>query len=227
MSATTISSYDGNITIAGDMTVDTDTLFIDSTNKRMGIGVSNPSIALEIDGGIKTTQLNLVGGGASAPIGVIAVWYGTTASIPSGWELCNGSTYSRSDGGGNITTPNLSNYFIRGASPTLNPGTTGGTNTVTLALGNLPTHNHSGKTSSPGTHNHTQRMAGLDDNNFSGPTGQRPGGDARGQSPRGGYYYVQNGRSQHSHAVQLGYTGGGGAFPIIPNYYSLAYIMKV
>lgn len=228
MSATTISSYDGNITIAGDVTVDTDTFFIDSTNKRIGIGVSNPSISLEIDGNLKTTQLFVDGNGSSAPIGVITVWYGPTASIPTGWEICDGTTYSRSDGGGNITTPNLSNYFIRGASPTLNPGSTGGANTVTLAVGNLPSHNHGGGCpNNSGGHSHYQRMAGLDDGNFSGPYGQKPAGDARGQSPRGGYYNIQTSSSNHSHNVSCGQTGGGQSFPIIPNYYSLAYIMKV
>ena len=38
----------GNATISGDLTVDTDTLYVDSTNNRVGIGTSSPTQALDI-----------------------------------------------------------------------------------------------------------------------------------------------------------------------------------
>ncbi|KKN16543.1 hypothetical protein LCGC14_0974940 [marine sediment metagenome] len=48
--------------------------------------------------------------------GMIILWSGSVASIPTGWHLCDGN-----DG-----TPNLSAKFIRGSGITYSPGDTGG-----------------------------------------------------------------------------------------------------
>lgn len=53
---------------------------------------------------------------SSLPTGIIMIWSGTLGSIPAGWQLCDGTNGS----------PNLQNYFIRCASSTVPPGTTGG-----------------------------------------------------------------------------------------------------
>jgi len=53
--------------------------------------------------------------------GMIMLWYGSIATIPSGWVLCNGDN----------NTPNLSGKFVRGAglgAPN-SPGATGGSST--------------------------------------------------------------------------------------------------
>ena len=42
----------GNVTISNDLTIDTDTLYVDSTNNRVGIGTTSPSEALDIQGGL-------------------------------------------------------------------------------------------------------------------------------------------------------------------------------
>ena len=60
---------------------------------------------------------------AGTPSGVIAMWSGSEASIPSGWVLCNGSS----------GTPNLRDKFIVGAGSNYTKGDTGGANTVTTA----------------------------------------------------------------------------------------------
>ena len=39
-------------TVTGDMTVDTDTLFVDSTNNRVGIGTTSPSTSLDVTGAV-------------------------------------------------------------------------------------------------------------------------------------------------------------------------------
>ena len=44
----------------------------------------------------------------TVPKGVIAMWYGTEANVPSGWHLCNGAS----------DTPDLRGWFIRSASGT-------------------------------------------------------------------------------------------------------------
>jgi len=54
--------------------------------------------------------------GATIPSGLIAIWSGSTGSIPSGWVLCNGTN----------GTPDLRNSFIVGAGSTYAVGATGG-----------------------------------------------------------------------------------------------------
>lgn len=56
------------------------------------------------------------GSGATIPSGLIAIWSGSTGSIPAGWTLCNGTN----------GTPDLRNSFILGAGSTYSVGQTGG-----------------------------------------------------------------------------------------------------
>src|SRR6056300_61180 len=114
----------------------------------IGIGTNDPgNFKLNVNGSLKTSSLVVNGvQNAQVPIGLIQLWYGSSGSIPSGWALCNGGTYTRTDGGGNITTPDLRTKFIRGAdgdapSPVAT-GTSGGQNNVTLAVANLASHSH-------------------------------------------------------------------------------------
>ena len=46
-----------DVTIAGDLTVDTDTLYVDSTNNRVGIGTSSPGYPLHVVGSANGSQL--------------------------------------------------------------------------------------------------------------------------------------------------------------------------
>jgi microcystin-dependent protein len=64
--------------------------------------------------------------------GMILLWSGTIATIPSGWALCNGSN----------GTPDLRDRFIVGAGSTYAVNATGGSATTTLSTANLPSHNH-------------------------------------------------------------------------------------
>ena len=62
------------------------------------------------------------------------MWYGSVASIPSGWVLCDG----------NNNTPDLRNRFVVGAGTGGNysPGDRGGANSVTLTIDQIPAHSH-------------------------------------------------------------------------------------
>jgi len=87
--------------------------------------------------GSNTTQLAttaFVAAGLSAliPTGVITLWSGSVASIPSGWVLCNGSN----------STPDLRDRFVVGAGSTYAVNATGGANTVTLDATMIPAHTH-------------------------------------------------------------------------------------
>jgi len=81
-------------------------------------------------------------GGAAVPAGVIVMWSGTLATIPSGWALCDGS-------GG---TPDLRDRFIKSVGAAEDPGATGGSATHT-PTGTISTPTFTG--SALGTHSHT------------------------------------------------------------------------
>jgi len=68
------------------------------------------------------------------PTGTVLMWYSTAATIPTGYCPCDGGTYSRSDGTGNIVSPNLLNKFVVAAGSTYTQGTGGGSVNVSGSL---------------------------------------------------------------------------------------------
>jgi microcystin-dependent protein len=125
----------------------------------IGIGTDDPgSFRLNVNGDIKADSLIINDvTNSQVPIGLIAPWYGTVESIPTGWVLCDGATgITRSDGSGTINTPDLREKFIRGATSTPQVGQTAGNNTVTLSEANLPGHTHTFTSADGGlSHQHT------------------------------------------------------------------------
>jgi hypothetical protein len=96
------------------------------------------SVAMTLDG-YTAQQIQ----DAGTPGGVIGIWSGSEASIPSGWHLCDGSS----------GTPNLRDKFIVGAGSNYARAETGGANTVTsaatitvaghaLTAAEIPKHTH-------------------------------------------------------------------------------------
>jgi microcystin-dependent protein len=95
-------------------------------------------------------------------LGEIRIWPNSKTgegfgSIPSGWKLCNGDTYSiganpalgtiigfkyGTDTDGNPKLPDFRNKFASGARVLSNVAETGGNTSVKLVLNNLPTHKH-------------------------------------------------------------------------------------
>ena len=132
----------------------------------IGIGTNDPgNYKLRVDGEVRANSLEVNGvSNVHVPIGLIAMWYGSVASIPDGWALCDGSSATRTDGAGSITTPNLVNRFVRGAdgdapSPAV-PGQTSGANAVAISVQNLPQHAHPFTGSNANApHNHTTQTA--------------------------------------------------------------------
>ena len=93
------------------------------------------------------------------PVGAITAFYGSAA--PSGWAFCDGGTYARSDGTGNIVTPNLKGRFVIGADPTdttrnITPGSVNSTalGTQTATTSAVGDHTHSAVCANGGSHNH-------------------------------------------------------------------------
>ena len=83
----TSAKLDTNITVSGDLTVDTNTLFVDSTNNRVGIGTSSPSVKLDVNSGdiaISSTQASDDG-----DLGEFQFWNTTNAGSGSGTSFVN------------------------------------------------------------------------------------------------------------------------------------------
>jgi hypothetical protein len=85
----------------------------------------------------------VVGGGGTiegigaVPIGGIILWSGTAATVPTGWEVSDGTCV--------VTCPDLRDRFVVGTGPTYAVGTTGGAATINLA------HDHGGTATAGGT----------------------------------------------------------------------------
>ena len=72
--------------------------------------------------------------GGIVPSGAIIMWSGAANAIPTGYVLCNGSN----------NTPDLRNRFIVGAGggSNYNVNDTGGADSVTLTVDQIPAHTH-------------------------------------------------------------------------------------
>jgi len=137
------------------------------------------------------------------PTGVISMWSGSIASIPSGWYLCNGSN----------GTPDLRNKFIVGAGSTYSVAATGGSaNAIVVSH----SHTASSSVSDPG-HNHNMNISGLSGAGRSSIMG-----------PNTGVYNDVNIASTTGISVvtTVNSTGSSGTNANLPPYYALAYIMK-
>jgi hypothetical protein len=92
---------------------------------------------------------------SGVPTGAILLWYGSLGTIPAGWTICDGGTYSKVDGSGSIATPDLRDRFVIGATTTYAQGssggsaagaTTGASGSLTMTVAAAGDHNHAGST---------------------------------------------------------------------------------
>jgi hypothetical protein len=168
--------------------------------------------------GTNTTQLastafvqSAIGAALS---GVIVMWSGTIATIPSGWVLCNGSN----------STPDLRNRFIIGAhsdSAGVAYTTITGSNTQTGGSKDAITvsHTHTATVTDPG-HNHPPLSPATTfwGNNATATSGS-PGGSGEAAS-------LTTGNRTTGITVANSTEGSSGTNANLPTYYALAYIMK-
>jgi hypothetical protein len=133
-------------------------------------------------------------------LGAIVIWSGSIASIPAGWQLCNGTN----------GTPDLRNRFILGAGDVYAVNATGG-----QTDGIIVSHNHGGSLNTAGSHTHTG----------GGSTGgSGTGGWARYQIS-GTFSSSYNG--DHSHTGTTQTTGSSLTNTNLPPYFALAYIQQI
>lgn len=160
-------------------------------------------------------------GSATSPTGMITAF--GAATPPSGWVICDGSaisrttfqalfavigiTYGGGDGSTTFNLPNLRGRVILGVSGSHAIGSTGGAESVTLSVGQLPSHSHT--VNDPG-HTHTATT----------PTSTNTAGAAAGSAVAGNTGSATTG-------ITLGNTGSGDAVPTISPYVSIPYIIKL
>jgi microcystin-dependent protein len=130
--------------------------------------------------------------------GMIMLWSGSSATIPSGWLLCDGSS----------STPDLRNRFVVGATSTYAVGATGGSADAIVV-----SHTHT--LTDPG-HVHT-----ISVNNQSNVNDSTSGGDNR---PATGTSTLTT--NSNTTGITMASAGSSGTNANLPPYYALCYIMK-
>lgn len=136
------------------------------------------------------------------PRGVIMLWSGSSASIPAGWQICDGTN----------STPNLRDRFVVGAGTTYVVGATGGSKDAVLV-----SHTHT--LGAVGDHTHLSATA-----NFYYFVG---GGGTYGSAWVGGVSSPNTATSAaggHNHTIST--NGVSATNANLPPYYALCYIMK-
>jgi hypothetical protein len=143
--------------------------------------------------------------------GMIMMWSGTIATIPTGWVLCNGSN----------STPDLRNRFVIGAhSDTTGVAYTTITGSNTTSGGTKDavnvSHTHTATVTDPG-HTHTAQ--------FQTTTGTNWGVSSDGVQIQVNTS-AQTGSKTTGITVANSTAGVSGTNENLPPYYALAYIMK-
>jgi len=175
------------------------------------------------------------------PTGAIIMWYGALGSVPSGWQLCDGTN----------GTPDLRDKFVVGAGGAYAPDDTGGEATTNINLNTgaagghdhgaltgaevltasmIPSHSHTiYGNSSVGSFGNTQGLANVGSKvaGDGGGTGaymtvtgsgvQIIGNSAGGNDPHDHSIAAE---ADHTHTVTDTQTN-------LPPYYAIYYIMKV
>jgi len=142
------------------------------------------------------------------PKGLISMWYGSLATIPTGWALCNGSN----------GTPDLRNRFIIGANVdnvgVANTNITGA-NTQTGGTKDAVVVSHTHDITDNG-HTHNYQFKG---GNASSGVDQWNGIDGR--------LGTNIATTSSQTGITINSQGVAGTNQNLPPYYALAYIMKL
>lgn len=174
---------------------------------------------------VATLSATAVSGFGTVPLGGIIIWSGAENAVPAGWALCNGQTLN------GRTTPDLRGRMVVGPSFGRGVGVTGGTETVTLSVGQLPPHNHrvNGHTWDAGAHQHTPFATAGNDQGYPANNNHQ----SFRSSDRGRSHAINrdalswDGNHNHYFDVTSWSTGSGEAINNMPPFYALAYIMRV
>lgn len=237
-------AVNGNISVGNTNTsAPTNGAYVDG-QVRIGSGAGTTE-KLEVEGNTTTTGTanadEFVGRGVT-PVGGVIMYsgatdatlfsgtgLGVTGSKMEGWAICNG----------NNGTPDLRGKFVVGATigEVANDGDyvyanteQGGENTHTLTVAELPSHTHSGTTSTNGDHQHNIYF----DMGNGGSGGTNPmwhdddGGSSQCNNCFAEGHALSSSEGAHSHTFTTDNgTGGNGSHENRPPYYALYYIMRI
>jgi len=142
------------------------------------------------------------------PVGGIMMWSGTISNIPDGWTLCDGTNGA----------PDLRDRFIAGAGGEYNTNDTGGEDSVTLTESEMPSHNHSGTTTTNGEHSHEYENNTTSNRSVGTPDSSTATGFTTESTTLAG---------SHSHNLNIDNTGGDTSHENRPQFYALAFIYKL
>jgi hypothetical protein len=152
---------------------------------------------------IATTAFVTTAVAAGVPSGVIVMWSGSIATIPSGWYLCNGSN----------STPDLRDRFVVGAGSSYAVNATGGSADAIVVS---HTHAMTTNVTDPG-HNHDYTR--YDSLQSKGSSATNCWQETTTASTSTEYTGI-------TVSVTAASTGTSGTNANLPPYYALAYIMK-
>jgi hypothetical protein len=149
----------------------------------------------------------------SIPSGLISMWSGTIATIPTGWVLCNGSN----------STPDLRNKFVIGAhtdSAGVAYSTVTGSNTQTGGT----------KDAIVVSHTHTATSTVTDPGHLHSGVYTPGSGEAFGFVGANPYLSASQNTATNTTGISVATTnastGSSGTDQNLPPYYALAFIMK-
>ena len=138
---------------------------------------------------------------ARLPIGMVMLWSGVAAAVPAGWAICDGRAVARSDGAGQIVTPDLRDRVPVGAGGAHGAGDVFGAPTSTVNTANAGSHTPAG---SLPAHHHGVEISGVTGSTTTGVTSSATtktdtAGGGTGQTLSG----VTLNDPGHNHAVDI------------------------
>ena len=188
-----------------------------------------PNAALD-DNTIEIGKLSSSVSNALVPVGGIIMWSGSIAEAEAltNWRICDGAN----------GTPNLRDKFVMGVGSSVNTSTatqgeTGGANSYTLALNQMPQHKHdvsdsghSHTITDPGhAHTWSRQDAQIDASYRPWPANNNDCVESvvSTSNETTGITGTNNGNANISESLK----GGNTAIDNRPDYFALCYIMRV
>lgn len=217
-----------------------------AANARVALGLGTAATYTIGDGADEVPTNSMVSG---VPTGGIIMWSGSVLSVPAAWALCDGGTYSKSDGSGSISAPDLRDRFVIGAGTTYAPNATGGATSGTTSSGGgggtvtttaAGGHNHTGSTdghtltiAQMPAHNHDITQGG--NYNINNVVSTNSSGSMNTAGDNTTVIKSKGGGGSHSHGIQsvadhthdITTTDHTHTVATVPPFLALAYIMKL
>ena len=178
--------------------------------------------------GLNTESITM----GSAQYGFVQDFYGNVNTIPRGWYICDGTN----------GTPDLRGMFIVGYDPRDSEynqvGKNGGLKNVTLTEGQMPSHTHTGSSSSSGSHRHTMFANSIELSTSDAMTQDDVINRGRKDYGSNSQFVLGKNRlsmpptvgrtsdsGEHSHTMNLDNSGGGQSHENRPPFYTMIKIM--